>query len=362
MVVKKYMKAAILVKPEKMEVKEIPIPEPEVGWVRLKVKACGICGSDMHYYKGNYPELERGSAIEKRVLGKIYGHEAVGIVDKPGVGVTKFKEGDRVAVIPPFPCMKCEYCRVGLYEDCRTLEIIGYEYPGGFAEYMNVPQSNIFPIPVNISFEEAATLDVLTVGMHAVHRAGVNISDRVAVLGAGAIGIALIAVAKKAGARDIFVTAKHPLQQEIVRRMGITKIYDPADKGVIERIISESENLGVDCVLESVGVSGKVIEFGLSILRKGGRLVFTGLFEEKVSLSFWDILIKDATISASGAYGLWNLVPEFDLAVEMLASGEFPAKDIVTHKFPLEKINDAFQQKLKPEERSKTIKVEIVFE
>ncbi len=358
---KKYMKAAILVKPENMEVHEVPVPEPSYGWVRIKVKACGICGSDMHYYKGNYPELETGSIIEKRVLGKTYGHEATGIVDKPGEGVAGLMIGDRVAVIPPFPCMKCQYCQVGLYEDCKDLKIIGYDYPGGFAEYMNVPASNLFVIPKNISFEEAATLDALTVGVHAVHRGGVSISDRVAVLGAGAIGIALIAVAKKAGAREIFVTAKHPLQRKIVEKMGVSKIYDPGEKDLTEKIISDAGSMGVDCVLESVGVKGEVLEFGVSILRKGGKLVFTGLFEEKVNISFWEILIKDATITASGAFGMWNLVPEFHLAVEMLKNGEFPAKDIITHKFKLDKINDAFQQKLKPGERDKTIKVEIVF-
>jgi len=354
------MNAAILVRPGSMEIREVPIPEPSPGWVRIQVKACGICGSDMHYYKGNYPELETGSAIEKRVLGKIYGHEATGVVEKLGDGVEGLKTGDRVAVIPPYPCMKCEYCRVGLYEDCRDLTIIGYEYPGGFAEYMNVPAGNLFVIPDSISFLEASTLDVLTVGVHAVHRGQVTISDRVAVLGAGAIGIALIAVAKKAGARELFVTAKHPLQRKIVERMGVANIYSSDEPGVADKIIRAAGSRGVDCVLESVGVKGSVLELGVSILRKGGRLVFTGLFEEKVNISFWDILIKDATIIASGAYGMWNLVPEFHLAVEILRDGGFPVKDLVTHTFPLEQIDAAFKQKLDPKKRGETIKVTIL--
>ena len=354
------MKAAILVKPGNMEIRDVPIPEPARGWVRIQVKACGICGSDMHYYKGNYPELETGSAIEQRVLGKTYGHEAAGVVDKLGEGVQSFRKGDRVAVIPPYPCMKCEYCRVGLYEDCKDLSIVGYEYPGGFAEYMNVPASNLYVIPDSISFLEASTLDVLTVGVHAVHKGQVTISDRVAVLGAGAIGIALIAVAKKAGARELFVTAKHPLQRKIVEKMGVSKVYGSDDKTVAEQIIRDAGGRGVDCVLESVGVKGSVLEFGVSILRKGGRLVFTGLFEEKVNISFWDILIKDATITASGAYGMWNLVPEFELAVEILKEGGFPVEDLITHTFPLERIDEAFRQKLDPKKRGETVKVTIV--
>jgi 2-desacetyl-2-hydroxyethyl bacteriochlorophyllide A dehydrogenase len=357
---KKNMKAAILVKPGNMEVRELPVPEPPSGWVRIKVEACSICGSDMHYYKGNYPELEPDSIIEKRVLGKTYGHEATGIVDKPGEGVEGLQIGDRVAVIPPFPCLKCEYCRVGLYEDCKDLAIIGYEYPGGFADFMNVPAGNLFVLPDTISFVEASTLDALTVGVHAVHRAGISVSDRVAVLGAGAIGLALTVVSKKAGAREIFVTAKHPVQRAILKKIGVSQIYNPGEMDVAEKIVRDTGSRGVDCVLESVGIKGDVLEFGVSILRKGGRLVFTGLFEEKVNISFWDILIKDATIIASGAYGMWNLVPEFELAVEILRDGGFPSKDIVTHTFPLEKINEAFQQKLDPDKRGETIKVTIL--
>lgn len=358
------MKAAYLINPGKMEVREVPIPEPEPGWVRIKVKACGICGSDMHYYKGNFPELDPKKIKERNMLGRILGHESSGIIDKLGQNVNGLREGDRVAVIPPLPCMKCEYCRVGLYEDCESLAIIGYEYSGAFAEYVLVPKGNVYIIPDNISFEEAATLDVIGVGIHATHRGKVTMADKVCVLGAGAIGIALIAAAKKAGARDILVTAKHPIQKEIVKKMGIREenIINPEnDEKARREIFEKTDNFGVDCVLESVGVRGSVIEFGISILRKGGRLVFTGLFEEKVNLSFWDVLIKDASIITSGAYGMWGLVPEFNIAAEMLARGEFPAKDIITHKFPIDQINEAFQQKLKPDERNKTIKVEIVY-
>jgi L-iditol 2-dehydrogenase len=188
-------------------------------------------------------------------------------------------------------------------------------------------------------------------------------ADRVCVLGAGAIGIALVAVSKKIGARDIFVTAKHPIQIEIIKKLGVKEenIINPDDIDASQKILEKTDNLGVDCVLESVGISGSIIEFGISILRNGGRLVFTGLFEEKVNLSFWDVLVKDASIIASGAYGMWDLVHEFTIAAEMLARGEFPAKDIVTHKFSIDKINEAFQQKIKPNERNKTIKVEIVY-
>lgn len=360
----KLMKAAFLTGPEKMEIREVGIPEPKPGWVRVRVKACGICGSDMHYYKGNFPELDPEKIKERNMLGRILGHESAGIIDKLGHDVQNFLVGDRVAIIPPYPCGKCQYCKIGMFEDCNELAIVGYEYSGSFAEYVLVPKNNLFKIPDHITFEEAATLDVIGVAVHAVHKGRVSMADRVCVLGAGAIGLALIAAAKKAGAREIFVTAKHPLQVELVKKMGIKveNIIDPSDSGkAIEEIYRKTENLGIDCVLESVGVLGNVIEFGIAIMRKGGRLVFTGLFEEKVNLSFWEVLIKDASIITSGAYGMWDLVPEFTIGAEMLANGDWPGNLIITHKFSLEKINEAFHQKLISTERNRTIKVEIVF-
>jgi 2-desacetyl-2-hydroxyethyl bacteriochlorophyllide A dehydrogenase len=360
---KKTMKAAILERPGKMTVIETPIPEPPAGWVRIKTRAAGICGSDMHRYKGKYVQLaEDRSEIEKNALGKIYGHEVAGDVEKVGSGVSQLKPADRVAVIPPTPCQACRFCRVGQYQLCEQLKIIGYYYPGGFAEYLIVPESNAFKLPSQVSYQAGATLDVLAVGVHAVQKARVTMVDRVAVLGAGAIGLASAAAARRAGAREIFITAKHPCQVDIAKKIGVHHILNPRDSDVIKGIREKTDSLGVDCVLESVGISSKLMELSLDIVRRGGRIVFSGLYEELVCLNFFTLLTKEATLTPAAAYGMWDLTPEFEIAAEMLANGEFPAEDMVTHTYPLEKIDEAFRQKLDPQERSKTIKVEIVFD
>ena len=356
---KRYMKAGILVRPNEMKVEEVPIPEPEPGWVRLKNKASGICGSDMHIYTGNHPWLKPGNPMAKYVLGNIYGHEVAGIVDKPGENVTGVKVGDRVAVVSIVPCMECEFCRVGLYQICKNLKHYGFHYPGGFAEYMTVPHENVCPLPDNVSFEEGALLDVLVVGLHAVQIAKVSIADRIAILGAGPIGLAIAAMVKRAGAREIFITAKYQIQKDIAKIIGINNIMDSSDSKLVKKIIDKTDSFGVDCVLESIGYKAKTIELGLAIIRKGGRIIFTGVFEEPVCLNFGDLLIKEATVTASHAFGMWNLVPEFGLANELLAQGVFPAKEIITHRFPLEKINDAFQQKINS--RDTTMKVQLTF-
>jgi L-iditol 2-dehydrogenase len=355
----KKMKAAILRKPNQMVVEEVPIPVPKKGWVRLQNKVCGVCGSDMHIYTGNHPWLKPGHPMEKFVLGNVYGHEVAGIVDALGEGVTGVKEGDRVALNAIVPCLRCEFCRVGLYQICSNLEHYGFHHPGGFAEYMLVPAENLLPLPAGVSFEAAALLDVLVVGVHAVHIAGVSLADRVVILGAGPIGLAMASVARKAGAREVWITAKYPLQKRIAEGIGVTRVLDANNDLVIKEVMDHTHNLGVDCVLESVGYKAGTIDLALDLIRKGGRVVFTGVFEEDLTLNFGKILIKEAVLMASHAFGMWNLVPELELALEMISRGLFPAEEMVTHRFPIERINEAFQAKLS--ERETTIKAEIIY-
>jgi 2-desacetyl-2-hydroxyethyl bacteriochlorophyllide A dehydrogenase len=353
------MKAAILEKARRMVIEERPIPEPGPGWVRLKNRASGICGSDMHTYTGNHPWLQPGHPMEQFVLGNVYGHEIAGVVDALGEGVEVVQVGDRAAVNAIVPCYHCEFCRVGLYQICKNLEHYGFHHSGGFAEYTLLPAEHALPIPEEVSFEEAALLDVLVVGVHAVHMARVTMADRVAILGAGPIGLAMAAAAKRAGAREIYITAKYPLQKELARNIGVDLVVDPSIGVAVEAISERTGGLGADCVLESVGYRANTMQLALELVRKGGRIVFTGVFEEDISLNLGTLLIKEAAIQASHAFGLWGLVPELDLAMEMMVKGEFPAKELVTHTFPLEQINEAFKQKI--EDSANTLKVELVF-
>jgi 2-desacetyl-2-hydroxyethyl bacteriochlorophyllide A dehydrogenase len=353
------MKAAVLRRPMEMVVEEVSVPEPKAGWVRLKTCACGICGSDMHIYTGNHPWLKPGHPMEQFVLGNVYGHEIAGVVDALGVGVKGVREGDRVAVNAIVPCLKCPFCRVGLYQNCANLEHYGFHHPGGFAEYTLVPLANVLPIPEGISFQEAVLLDVLVVGVHAVQMARVTIPDRVGILGAGPIGLAMAAVVRKAGARETWITTRHSLQKDLARKIGINIVLDAEPDLVIEEVLRRTGGLGLDCVLESVGYRSKTIQLALELVRKRGRIVFTGVFEEELTLNFGTLLIKEAEIRASHAFGMWDLVPELELAVQLMADGTFPARDLVTHTFPIEKINEAFQVKLR--ERDRALKVEILF-
>jgi L-iditol 2-dehydrogenase len=353
------MKVATLQGPYCMEIEERPIPEPGPGWVRLKNQASGICGSDMHIYTGNHPFLQPGHPMAPFVLGNTFGHEIAGVVDAVGEDVEGIRVGDRAAVDAIVPCHQCELCLVGLYEICSDLKHYGWHHAGGFAEHTLVPAGHVIPIPDEVSLAEAALLDVLVVGLHAVHTVGVTMADRVAILGAGPIGLAMAAVCRRAGAREIYITAKHPLQEELARNIGVDLVLDPCIEVAVEAVSEHTDGQGVDCVLESVGYKANTMQLALELVRRGGRIVFTGVFEEEVSLNLGTVLRKEATIKGSHAFGMWNLVHELDLALEMMEKGQFPAKQLITHRFPLEQINEAFHQKL--EDSANTLKVQLAF-
>jgi 2-desacetyl-2-hydroxyethyl bacteriochlorophyllide A dehydrogenase len=339
-----------------MVVEEVPLPEPPPGWVRIKVRASGICGSDIHIFTGQHPWLAPGSPMENLVLGQVYGHEVAGTIDALGDGST-LQVGTRVALNGIVPCLRCEYCRVGLYEICPNLQHYGFHQPGGFAEYLLAPAANAVPLPDGLSFAAGALVDVVVVGLHAVQRARINLSDRVAVLGAGPIGLAAAAAAVRAGARATAMTVQYPLQRRLAERIGVDHVVTvdamAAEAGAI------TNGRGFDVVIEAVGYKADVMQRAIDLVRRGGRIVFTGVYEAPVTLDLGTLLAKEASISASHAFGNWGLVPEVELAVELLAHGYFPVEEIVTDTYPLEAINDAFRAKM--DRPAETAKVQIVF-
>ena len=352
------MRAAILEAPGRMEVREVPLPEPGPGWVRVRTMAAGICGSDLHIYTGNHPWLAPGSPMERYVLGNVYGHEVAGVVDSLGEGVEAPRVGDRVAVDAIVPCLRCAFCRVGLYQVCPNLAHYGFQHPGGFAEYLLVPASNAVPLPTELSFEDGALLDVLVVGIHAVGRAGVSLADHTLVLGAGPIGLAAAAVAHRAGARSTSVTARHDLHRHLALQAGADHVVEPgpATDALLEDL---TDGLGWDAIIEAVGYKADAMDQAVRLVRRRGRIVFTGVYEQPVALDFGTLLMKEASIIASHAFGRWGISPEMDLAVELMQTGVFRADPFVTDRYPFEGINEAFRTKLDhPED---TFKVQLIF-
>jgi 2-desacetyl-2-hydroxyethyl bacteriochlorophyllide A dehydrogenase len=297
--------------------------------------------------------------MERYVLGNIYGHEVAGEVDALGEGVTTCAVGDRVAVDAIVPCLRCEFCRVGLYQVCPNLGHYGFQHSGGFAEYLLVPAANAVPLPATLSFEDGALLDVLVVGIHAVGRADVGLADHTLVIGGGPIGLAAAAAAVRAGARSTTVTVRHALHRGLAIAAGADHVTDPGE-GLDALRADLTHSLGWDAVIEAVGYKTDAMARALDAVRRRGRIVFTGVYEQPVALDFGALLMKEASIIASHAFGRWGIAPEMELAVELMARGVFRAERFVTHRYPLASINEAFRQKLDhPEE---TFKVQLVTE
>jgi 2-desacetyl-2-hydroxyethyl bacteriochlorophyllide A dehydrogenase len=343
--------------PKDLRIDTIEVPKIEPGWVLLKVKAAGICGSDLHLYK------EKTFIPINSVLGEgIYvpGHELSGEVLEVGEGVTTLSKGDRVAVEPTVNCGECNWCHNGWYNLCANSGLIGFYHLGGLAEYCVVPGAKCFKLPKNVSFEEAATLDCIAVAEHALNRAEVSSEDSVAILGAGSIGLFAVQGALLGGAREVYVTGTHDFQTKAAESFGATAAINTRKDNTVEKIMELTDGRGVDKVIEAVGGEAPVLEEGVSMLRRRGILVATGIFLDPMPINMFSLVTKEVRLTGAWGYGYWTHMKEFALSLEMLAKGKINAKPIITHKYPLDKTSEAFEVAL-DKTKSESIKVQVVF-
>ncbi|MBD3183287.1 alcohol dehydrogenase catalytic domain-containing protein [Candidatus Poribacteria bacterium] len=343
------MKAGIVYGPGKIGVGEFHMPKPGYSEVLIKVKAAGICGSDLHYHRSDAPISENG-----RMMG---GHELSGEIVAVGDGVKNREVGQRVGIEPLLGCDDCEYCTMGQYHLCSRLTHPG----GGFREYTAILAKKAFPIPGNVSYEEAALLDCLTVGVHAVHRGNVGITDSVAVIGDAAIGFSTLEVAKAAGAKKIILIGHHDENLDVGKKVGADVIINSADVNDIEAVMEATNGQGCDVVFETVGGTADTLDTAVKIARTGGRIVIIGMFRKPLSLEFGRLMRNEIDIIFSWSYSTWNGIPEFAIALELLARGELDAEALITHKYPIDKISDAFEAALNKRE-SGALKVLITYD
>ncbi|MFW9957787.1 MAG: zinc-binding dehydrogenase [Candidatus Odinarchaeota archaeon] len=350
------MRAAVLYGPRDVRLESINKPTLKPGWILLKVKAAGICGSDLHLYRE-----KTGIPIASELGEGLYvpGHELAGEICEIGKNVTGFSLGDRVAVEPTINCGQCKWCNAGWYNLCANSRLIGFYYLGGFAEYCAVLADKCFRIPSGVSYEEAATLDCIAVGEHAIKRANVSCEDSVAVLGAGSIGLFTAQAAAMAGAREVFVTGTHEFQLNAARRLNVTEAINAKKENAVQRILDLTEGKGVDKVIEAVGGATPLVDIATSILRRRGVLVVTGIFVKPIPVEMFSLLTKEITVTGAWGYEYWTHLKEFSISLEHLSKGKINAKDLITHKFPLDKASDGFETALN-KEKTHSIKVQVL--
>ena len=327
--------AVVLAGPHDLEVRRVPVPQIPSPALRVRMKACGICGSDLRYYEGENPwSLHTLGRHIPCPPGVILGHEAAGTVQEDG------KER-RVVILAFKGCGRCLFCLTGRENLCAAVQHIGHatgwppmpHYPGGMAEEFEVWKGFEYDLPVAISFEEATFLDGLAVAVHAAEQAGLEEGMRVGVIGLGPIGMLFAQLAVHHGADRVtgWDTSGLPVR---LARESIAGEYRRLELGASPAGCGPEE---LDCVIDTVG-SPASIAFGLAAARRGGSVVLLAVHASEVSL---------VTVVLSGERRLTtsanNRYPDFAVAIRLMAAGTIRVRHLITHRFPLAEAVRAFE-------------------
>jgi len=324
------MKAAILYGPRDIRVEEVETPRPGAGEVLIQVKAAGICGSDLHFHRA-----DPSGPIPPRPLG---GHEFSGVVTEVGEGVEGVRPGDRVGVEPLQGCGGCRFCAAGHYHLCPDLKHLS----GGFAEYACVPVDKVFPLPDGVSDDAAALLDCLAVGVHAVHRATVNRTETAVVIGDGAIGLSTLQVARANGAGQVGIIGHHDSALQIGTSLGADFTLNAQACDWQQEVLNCTGGLGAEVVYESVGGTSSALADAIRLVQPGGTIVVMGSFTTPPPPDYRRLLRHEVNLLFSWSYACWNGIPEFQIALDLLADGRAQLEPLITHRLPLAQIREAF--------------------
>jgi propanol-preferring alcohol dehydrogenase len=308
----------------------IPIPRLEPKEILVQMKACGICGSDIHIvYEGVTP-----TAYSPITLG----HEPAGIVAALGSEVEAWKVGDRVTINPFLTCGKCINCLSGNSQICFSRRVIGIHTDGGLAEFLKAPEKNLVGLPESIPFDQGGIIvDAVATPFHAIiNRGSLKVGEKVAVFGCGGLGIHGVQIAKICGASLVIVVDIIDSALERAKKLGADEVINSRKESSIRKIKDLTGKMGVDLALEFIGLR-ETIEQAIGCIRVGGRVVIVGLGPEHISLPPPTMFVR-SELSLLGSYG--STTSEIQEIVELVASGKLNLSESITERFPLEEVND----------------------
>jgi threonine dehydrogenase-like Zn-dependent dehydrogenase len=335
------MKAAVFAGPGVLGIVDKKVPEPAPGWVRIAVGAVGICGSDLHLYNGMMGDA----------TGLQPGHEVAGVVDAVGEGVTR-ATGTQVALEPITACGTCFQCRSGHPNRCPQHRLFGMTARGGMAEYLCVPADCLHDVPNDVNANVAALAEPMAVCVRGVRLGQVTLGSRVAVLGAGTVGLLAILAARAAGAQEIFAIARYPHQAERARALGATHVVT-----TIEQLLTTAGPASMDVVIETVGGSSNALAEAVSVAAYGGRVVMLGIFDASPGLPGLVFAQRELTLVGSYCYAHDARVGDFAQAALMVAQHRQLLPELVTHRFKLDEVGRAYATAA--DKKSGSIKVQI---
>ena len=332
------MKAALKTAEGIFEIAEAQEPQlPGPDWVKVRIRVAGICGTDLRHWKKHEPELEH----------HIMGHELAGDVVEVGPEVTNVRPGDRVVVETVMGDGDCEYCRVQRYNLCPHLYDVRTRYVSrAYGEFLIGPAKKMYRLPDHVGFDEAALIDTFSVCMHATQLSGIKINDKVAIIGGGPIGLGQLQLAKLSGA-DVILVDKVASSLDMARTLGADRVVHAAQDDVVAAVMAFTGGRGVDIAFECAGGTSmpQTLPLATSIARRGGKVVIVGGFDAgvtEIGLEWQRIQMSEIQLIPSASFAFWDLDAEQGMVLELLSKGKLDAKTMITHRFPIDQINEAF--------------------
>ena len=321
------MKAAVYYNKNDIRTEDRPDPVLTRVGIIIKIRACGICGSDLH--PATFGDAEKGM---------ILGHEFSGDVVEVGPGVEGIHIGERVTALGYENCGKCNWCRQNMPHRCTDRKYVGYAFPGGFAEYVSIPvaipKMTVFHLPDNMSYEEGATVEPLSISFHAVRQSALAPQETVLVMGAGMIGQGVMQICKVLGAAKVIISEKGRKRLEVAKAMGADVVIDIDKNNIRELVLEATKGNGPDIVVDCAGMA-VTFQDAVAIVRGGGRIMLVGVYRQPVTWDPMEIMRKN--VRMIGCLG-----GSFPRAIDFIASGQVNTKALITHEYPLAKTQEAF--------------------
>jgi 2-desacetyl-2-hydroxyethyl bacteriochlorophyllide A dehydrogenase len=319
------MKALVLEEYNKLVFKDVPEPEILGNEVLVKVKACGICGSDVHGLDGS---------TGRRIPPMIMGHEASGIIVRTGADVKEWKSGDRVTFDSTVYPLNDWFTLEGMYNLSDNREVLGvspgtYKRDGAFAEYIAIPQHILYKIPENVTFEQAAMVEAVAVALHSINISGIKTGDKCVVIGTGMIGTFILKLLKLSGASKIIAIDINEKRLEQAKKAGADHTFLSTESDLEEKISVLTNNRGADISFEAVGISESV-NIAIDILRKGGKAVLVGNISPKVDFPLQKVVTRELKILGSCA-----IRGEYEVVLNLLETRKISVDDQISAVVPL---------------------------
>jgi L-iditol 2-dehydrogenase len=319
------MNALVLTEYSRLELLDRPQPLPGPGELLVKVAACGICGSDVHGFDGS---------SGRRIPPLVMGHEAAGTVAEVGRGVKQFGVGDRVTFDSTIYCGECRFCKQGEMNLCDRREVLGvscgdYRRDGAFADYVMVPERITYKLPDAMPFEEAAMLEAVSVGLHAVAMSDLRGGETALVIGAGMIGLLTLQAARAAGCSRVFIADVDATRLELARQLGATETLQLTGSDLVRKCQELTEGTGVDVVLEAVG-RDETVSTAIDAVRKGGTVTLIGNVTPEVKLPLQKVVSRQLRLQGTAAS-----CGEYPHAIELITNGTMQVKPLITAVAPL---------------------------